>query len=311
MLDLNRFHGIFPPILTPLTDDEEVDHASLRRLVNYLIDGGVNGIWVTGTTGEFPAFDRAERAAIVATVVDAVAGRVPIIAGIGDASTRLAIGHGHEAVQAGIDAVALTPPYYYSNSQDELLEHYRAVRQAVDAPLLVYNIPQTVKVKLDVSTVLTLAAEGTVVGIKDSQNDLDWFRQLMYGARAQGNNFRGFLGTRYLIDAGLLAGAHGAIPGISNVAAADCVAAYVAARAQDWESADRHTERIIQLQKIANIAGGSANASAFSGMKAMLKGLGVLESARVRLPLRTASRSEQERIAVATAEAKLPAFAHA
>jgi len=311
MLSLDRLHGIFTPILTPLTEDESVDHLSLERLVNYLIDNGVNGIWATGTTGEFPCFDRDEREAILRTVVDAVAGRVPVIAGIGDAATRLAIAHGHAAQRAGVDAIALTPPYYYSNSQDELLEHFRATHRAVDLPLLVYNIPQTVKVKLDVQTVLTLAREGTVVGIKDSQNDLDWFRQVMTGVRDARLSFRGFLGTRILIDSGLLAGAHGAIPGISNVNVADCVAVYEAARRGDWATADHHTVRTIEIQKIVNLAKGSPSASSFSGMKAMLRALGIISTARVRLPLRTVSAAEEASIARATAEFGLPAPATA
>jgi 4-hydroxy-tetrahydrodipicolinate synthase len=311
MLDLNRLHGIFTPILTPLTDQEDVDHPSLARLVNYLIDLGVHGIWATGTTGEFPCFDQSERESILRTVVDAVAGRVPVIAGIGDASTRLAIANGHAAERAGVDAVALTPPYYYVNSQEELLEHFRAVRRAVNLPLLVYNIPQTVKVKMDVQTVLTLAREGTVAGIKDSQNDLDWFRMVMTAVREEGLNFRGFLGTRILIDSGLIAGAHGAIPGISNVSAADCVAVYEAARRGDWATADRHTVRTIKIQNIVNIAKGSPTASSFSGMKAMLKALGVISTSRVRLPLRTVTPEEEARIAQATADFGLPSPAMA
>lgn len=306
MLNLADLQGIITPILTPLTDDEAVDHASLERLVGYLLKLGVNGIWGTGTTGEFPCFDQREREAILTTIVGAVGGRVPVIAGIGDASTRLAIGHGLAAKRAGVDAIALTPPYYYSNSQDELLEHYRAVHQAVDLPLMVYNIPQNVKVKLDVQTVLTLAREGTVVGIKDSQNDLDWFRQLMSATRADGLDFRGFLGTRILIDSGVIAGANGAIPGVSNVNAADCVAVYQAARRGDWETANQHTLRTIAVQKIIAIAKGSPTASSFSGMKAALKSLGVLKSARVRLPLRTVTAEEETRIARAIAEFGLP-----
>jgi 4-hydroxy-tetrahydrodipicolinate synthase len=305
-LDLSRLHGIFTPMLTPLTADEAVDHASLRRHVSYLLAQGVHGIWSTGTTGEFPCFSQAERASIVRTVVDAVAGRVPVIVGIGDASTRLAINHGQAARDAGADAVALTPPYYYVNSQDELLEHFRAVPAAVDLPLLVYNIPQNVKARMEVPTVLTLASEGTVVGVKDSQNDLDWFRQLMTAVSERGLNFRGFLGTRILIDAGIIAGAHGAIPGVSNVVAADCVGAYEAARRGDWSTAERHTRRIIAVQNIINLAKGSPTASSFSGMKAMLAALGVIESARVRLPLRTVGDEEASRIAAATREFGLP-----
>ncbi len=308
MLQLDRLHGIFPPIVTPLTDDEEVDHASLRRLVAYLLDQGVHGIWVTGTTGEFPCFSPTEREAIVTTVVDAVSGRVPVIAGIGDASTRLAIAHGQAAKRAGVDAVALTPPYYYVNNQDELLDHFRAVRAAVDLPLLVYNIPQNVKTRVEVSTVLTLAEEGTVVGLKDSQNDLDWFRQVLTETRRRGLPFRGFLGTRILIDAGRIVGAHGAIPGIANVVAVDCVAAYQAACAGDWEAADRHTGRILDVQKIVGLARGSPTSSSFSGMKAILTSLGVLASPRVRRPLRTVTAEEEAAIAAAVARFGLPAL---
>ncbi len=308
-LELNRLQGIFPPILTPQLEDESVDHASLRRLVQYLLAQGVNGIWATGTTGEFPCFSGSERASVVQTVVETVSGRVPVVVGIGDASTRLAIEHGHAARIAGADAIALTPPYYYVNSQEELLEHFRAVRAAIDLPLLVYNIPQTVKARMEVPTVLTLATEGTVVGVKDSQNDLDWFRQVMTATGDRGLNFRGFLGTRILIDAGRIVGAHGSIPGVSNVVAADCVGAHEAAARGDWALADRHTRRINDVQKIIGIARGSATASSFSGMKSILKSIGVLATSRVRLPLRTVSAEEESRIAAAIKEFGLPELA--
>jgi 4-hydroxy-tetrahydrodipicolinate synthase len=309
MIDLERLRGIFTPILTPLTEDDEVDHASLRRLVSYLLDQGVNGIWATGTTGEFPCFTHAERESIVETVVDTVAGRLPVVVGIGDASTRLAIDNGRAAKRAGADAIALTPPYYYVNSQDELLEHFRAVRAAIDLPLLVYNIPQNVKARMDVPTVVTLASEGTVVGVKDSQNDLDWFRQVMTTTRERGLTFRGFLGTRILIDAGRIAGAHGSIPGVSNVVPAHCVGAYESAERGDWAQADYHTRRTMDVQRIINIARGSQTASNFSGMKAILKAQGVVTTSRVRMPLRSASRDEEERIASAVAEFGLPTLA--
>ena len=127
--------GYFPPILTPMNDDESPDLESLASLIDFLIGNGVHGIWVNGTTGEFPCFDAAERASIVRRTVATVADRVPVIAGIGDCSTRLAVHHGNLAAEAGADAIALTPPYYYSTSQSELLEHFRRLRAEVDAPL--------------------------------------------------------------------------------------------------------------------------------------------------------------------------------
>lgn len=296
MLDLNRLHGIVPPILTPMNEDESPDFESLASLVDFLIDNGVHGIWVNGTTGEFPCFDAAERGAIVRRTVETVAGRVPIIAGIGDCSTRLAIHHGRLAAEAGVDAIALTPPYYYATSQSELLDHFRRLRTEVDAPLLVYNIPQTVKVKLDVSTMLTLADEGTVIGLKDSQNDLDWFRQVMIGARRSGKNIRGFLGTQALIDAGVLAGAHGAIPSTSNIAARACVGAYEAARRGDMASANLYQERVIAARVIASVVQGSNQGAILAGMKSALKLMGVIKSAKVSGPFRTASAEEEARI---------------
>lgn len=174
--------GVVPPVVTPLTIDEQVDHASLRRLIKWLLQRGVHGLWVMGSTGEFAALDAQQRAEAIATVVDTVAGRVPVLAGISDAGTELAVRHGRAAREAGADAVAATPPYYFPVAQDEILAHYRRIREAVDLPLLIYNFPKMVKVNLDLSTALELAGEGTVIGIKDSQNDLEWFRRLMVGA---------------------------------------------------------------------------------------------------------------------------------
>ena len=125
-MDLGRLHGIVPPILTPLNEDQSVDHESLARLVDHLIGEGVHGIWAMGTTGEFACFTADEREAAVATTVKAVRGRVPVVACIGDASTLLAIDQGKRAVRAGAEYVALTPPSYYANNQAELEVHFRA-----------------------------------------------------------------------------------------------------------------------------------------------------------------------------------------
>src|SRR5918911_3344065 len=194
-----ELRGIFVPMLTPLDADERVDESSLRRLVDFLIDAGVHGIWSMGTTGEFAALPEAERARGVEATIEQVAGRVPVIANIGDSSTGLALRHARHAVEAGADALALTPPHYYPHSMDEMLIHFRTVKEAhPDLPLLVYNIPQTVKVKMTLPTTLQLAREGTVQGIKDSQNDLRWFRMLATSIRRDGleERFRLFLGTR-------------------------------------------------------------------------------------------------------------------
>ncbi len=291
-----RLHGIFVPMLTPLAADESVDVDSVRRLVDFLVGAGVHGIWAMGTTGEFAALTEAERARGVAATVEQVAGRVPVIANIGDSSTGLALRHARHAVEAGADALALTPPHYYPHSMDEMLTHFRALKEAFpDLPLLVYNIPQTVKVKMSLATTLQLAREGTVQGIKDSQNDLRWFRSLVQSIRADGleDQFRLFLGTRTLIDAGFVIGAHGAIPATSNVAPAAAAETWEACVRGDLALAGRAQEVVIAYEDLADVArGGSAEAASFSTMKLTLREWGVIADARLTRPLRSLAEGE-------------------
>jgi 4-hydroxy-tetrahydrodipicolinate synthase len=309
--ELAQLRGIIPPILTPIQPDGQVDLLSLTRLTNWLIRQGVHGIWACGTTGEFPCFDADERENVIGTCAEAAAGRVPVVANVSDCSTRLAVEHGRRALRAGADAVAVTPPYYYSNSQDELLSHYRGVREAVDAPLFVYNIPSTVKIKVEVETIVTLAAEGTVVGIKDSQNDLDFARTLSLAATERGVPLRLFLGTRSLIDAAFLVGAHGCIPGIANVAPKACVEAYDAAWRGDFAVAFKAQQRVVDSLAVTRVAKGSAQAANMGGMKAALKAMGVIHHSLLAAPLRSPSPEEEERITEVTRRLGLPVLSPA
>jgi 4-hydroxy-tetrahydrodipicolinate synthase len=295
--------------MTPMLPDETPDLASLERLLGFLLDQGVHGFWVLGTTGEFPTMDEQERESVLETAVKFAAGRVPVIAGICDASTKLAIRHGKAALRAGVDAVAVTPPYYYPNSQDELLAHYRGVRNGVDLPLFIYNFPQMVKVKLDVKTAVQLADEGTVIGIKDSQNDLQWYRDTALATQAKGIDFRMFAGTRSLIDASILAGGHGAIPSVSNIAPAACVATYEAAARGDYATAAEQQALVIKWDSLPSVAqGGSANGASFSAMKVILKAWGIIEHDTVSQPLRPLAESERGELMRRVAELPAPAL---
>ncbi len=277
-------------MLTPLNADETLDETSLRKLVDFLVDAGVHGIWSMGTTGEFAGLPEGERARGVAATVEQVNGRVPVIANIGDSSTTLALKHARHAVEAGADALALTPPHYYPHSMDEMLIHFRAVKEAFPSlPLLIYNIPQTVKVKMSIPTTLQLAREGTAQGIKDSQNDLRWFRMLAVAIREDGleDQFRLFLGTRILVDAAQVIGAHGAIPATSNVAPAAAAEAWEAAVRGDFALAKQAQEVVMRYEDLADVArGGSPDAASYSSMKNILREWGVIAGTRLTRPLR-------------------------
>lgn len=310
MIDLTRLHGIVPPVLTPLHDDETVDTRSFTTLLEYLLSEGVHGLWICGTTGEFACLDLEQRALAVRTAVATARGRVPIVANVGDCSTALAIRQARAAAEAGADILALTPPYYYSNSQTELLDHFRAMRAAVDRPLLVYNIPQTVKVKLEVATMATLANEGTVVGLKDSQNDLDWFRKVVLATREKAPQLRGFLGTLALIDSAVLIGGIGSIPGISNIYPRWCVLCHEAAVQGDWAAAARWQSLIVGGAGVTSVGAGSATANTFGGMKAILQAEGIITNRRLAAPLRGLSDAEAEKVVAAyRAVVKVPAAA--
>jgi 4-hydroxy-tetrahydrodipicolinate synthase len=295
-----QLHGILVPILTPLLPDERVDIRSLRRLVGYLLDAGVHGIWALGTTGEFAALDAAQRAAAARAVVAEVGGRVPVVVNVGDSGTGLALRHAAAAVDAGADYLALTPPHYYPHSQDEVRAHFERVKDRfADVPLLAYNIPQTVKVKLGLDTTLALVADGTIGGIKDSQNDLQWFRQLSLAVTAEGlgEQFRMLLGTRSLIDVAVHVGAHGAVPAVGNVAPAECVAAYRRSLEGDGAAALAAQALAIRYEALGDLAGGgSANAGLLSAMKVVLRHRAVLDTADVTAPLRPLTAGEATRV---------------
>ena len=208
-----QIQGVIVPMLTPLNSDETVDVPSLRSLVNYLIDNGVHGIWASGTTGEFANLPDSERVRSMEAVVDEVAGRVPVIGNISSVSTQLSVTLAQEVSELGMDGIALTPPYYYPDSQDELMDHYRYTRDSVGVPLWVYNIPQTVKTAVEPSTIAALAAEGTVVGVKDSSGAGELLAQLNVLCDQGEISLLRFLGTTFRVTNAGSVGVHGVIPG--------------------------------------------------------------------------------------------------
>jgi 4-hydroxy-tetrahydrodipicolinate synthase len=284
-LNFEPFHGIFTPLVTPLDEDENLDLESLGRLVEFQIERGVYGFWAMGTTGEFAAFMPDERAAAIRIVVHRSAGRVPVIANVSDAATRLVLCHAESAEDAGADAIAATPPYYYPHSQGELLAHYRAIAHATTLPLFIYNIPQTVRVAVGLQTAIELAEEGTVAGIKDSQNDLEWFRELTLTLGRSKPSFTAFAGTRHLIDAAVLAGAAGAIPSIANAYPELCVSTYESAARGDFAAAKESQSKIIEIERDIKPRTGSRNAATIGGLKETLKKRGVIANATVTAPL--------------------------
>lgn len=292
-----EFKGVIIPILTPINPDETVDVPSLRRLVNYLIDNGVHGIWASGTTGEFAALPDRQRVITIETVVDEVAGRVPVIGNVSGAATQVSIELALAVREAGLDGMAVTPPYYYPNAQDEMLDHYRYMSDRIGSPLWVYNIPQTVKTAVDPGTVVTLASEGTVVGVKDSSGAGELLAQLNVLCEQGDIDLKRFLGTVFRITSTAGVGVHGVIPGIGNLVPGISAKAWEAGMAGDTATAREMNAKLLVAQKIGGLAkGGGPNAASFSGMKSALKIMGVIDHDNVTRPMRPLTDEEKQGI---------------
>jgi 4-hydroxy-tetrahydrodipicolinate synthase len=288
-----------------MTEDYEIDTASLRRLVGFLIENGVNGLFLLGSTSEAAFLTDAQRATVIETVLAATHGRVPVLAGIVDMTTARCIEHARAARRAGVDALVLTAPFYMQPTQDEIMQHFRTVRAAVDLPIIAYDIPVFVNVKLANDTVMRLAHEGTIIGIKDSSGNEADFRRLAM-SRATNPSFCVFTGSELLIDHAVHSGASGAVPGLANVDPAGFVRLYQAARSGDWATARREQERIFTLYTIVHVAPPSRmsrGSSAFGSFKTalMLRGIlanNVVGRPQIRLNAEEVARVRQTLITV-------------
>ena len=291
--DLN-VRGVVVPILTPLTPEEAVDVASLRRLTNYVIDNGVHGIWAAGTTGEFAALDEPARRLVIETVVDEAAGRVPVIGNVSAPATRATVAAAEALRDCPVTGVAATPPYYYSNTQDELIDHFRAIAGRSAQPLWVYNIPSTVKVTVEPGTIAALAADGTVVGVKDSSGGGETFAQLVMLCRSRNLALYRFVGSVWRATmAGL--GAHGIIPGIANLAPRSVSGAWEAGQSGDQEAAEKCHHETLAATRVSQLASGSSG-TGYAALKSALKVMGIIEHDAVSAPFRPLDEAAKARL---------------
>jgi len=207
--------GIIPAMVTPLDQDEKIDEAGIRKIINYLIDSGVHGIFVCGSQGESYALTEDEKRKVIEISVDEVNGRVPVYAGTGAVTTKATIRLSRYAVDVGADAVTIVTPYFIKPSQDELYMHYKRIAESVDSPILIYNNPGRTNVNLEAETVKKLADIDNIVGIKDSSGDLTLTAQYIMECP---DDFAVLAGRDSLILATLLYGGKGAVAATANVA---------------------------------------------------------------------------------------------
>jgi 4-hydroxy-tetrahydrodipicolinate synthase len=283
----HTFHGIVPPVVTPINADGTVNYDDLTNVIEYLIASGVHGIFALGSTGQVCYLSEEDRVAVVKHIVKVNSGRVPVIAGAMEVSPHSVIRTANKMIEAGADAIVTTAPMYTINDETEVADHFRIVAAGISAPLFAYDIPVRVHKKLSPKLLVQLGKEGVIVGVKDSSGDDVSFRRLIAYNEAAGKPLALFTGHEMVVDAMALIGADGAVPGVANVEAGAYVRLWNAAKAGDYATAVKEQLFINELFEIVFApTGRSGDATGVGAFKAGMVARGILSSAGTTAPLK-------------------------
>ena len=209
------FTGSLVALVTPMLPDGSLDMARFRALVDWHVDQGTDGLVIVGTTGESPTVSMDEHCGLIAAAVEQAAGRIPIIAGTGANSTAEAIELSHCAKRAGAAAGLSVAPYYNKPTQEGLYQHFRAIAEAVELPLILYNVPGRTVADISNDTALRLAEVPGVIGIKDATGNIERGSELIKRAPKSFSIYSGDDASGMVL---MLLGGHGVISVTSNVA---------------------------------------------------------------------------------------------
>ena len=250
---------------TPFDRAGRVDEERLSDLTDYLIEGGVDGLFPLGTTGEFALLTREERRRVIGVVVDRAASRVPVLAGVSDPSPLNAISYAKDAADTGADGVVATPPYYYRVGEDGLYEHFRTIHESIRLPLVLYNIPEWTHNFVPLSVVSRLAEERTIVGMKYTEYNM---LNLANFIRAVGGKIAVFTGSDAMTYACLEGGGSGAVISISNIAPRTSSSIYdlvVAGRLRDALRAQQALMPVVEAAGVGYFPAGLKEAMKAAG----------------------------------------------
>jgi len=243
--------GIIPPIVTPMHEDESINTEELRRQVDRQIENGVHALFCFGTNGEGYILNGKEKELVLKTVVDETAGRVPVYAGTGCISTKETIEQSKMAQDAGADVLSIITPSFAKASQEELYTHYRRVAEAVDMPIVLYNIPMRTGNALEPGTVARLAEIDNIVGAKDSSGNFDNMKA--YIDLTKDKDFAVLAGNDGLILKCLMAGGSGGIAGRANVYPFTMASIYNCFISGDLEGAQRYQDSVLSLGDVIKL----------------------------------------------------------
>jgi 1-pyrroline-4-hydroxy-2-carboxylate deaminase len=229
-----QWAGVFPATTTQFDRDAALDVPASQKVVDGLIADGVNGIICMGTVGENCSLTGQEKRTLLAAVQEVVGGRVPVLCGVAEYTTALAVQFARDAERAGIDGLMVLPAMVYNSNRRETIQHYRTVAQSTGLPIMIYNNPVAYRVDVTVDMFRDLADLPNVVAIKESSEDT---RRLTDLRRAYGARFTLFAGVDDVVLESLMLGADGWVSGLTNAFPRESVAMYALARAGRYEEA--------------------------------------------------------------------------
>ena len=292
---MKKFKGTGVAIVTPFKKDFSIDFAALGRVVNHVIEGGVNYIVALGTTGESVTLTKEEKKAVVSSVLETVDKRVPIVVGIGGNNTQEIINSARNMDLSGVDAILSVAPYYNKPGQRGLFQHFKAIATSSPLPVILYNVPGRTSCNISSDTCLELAHKcENIIGIKEASGDL---AQIMRILKGKPENFSVISGDDMLALPIIAAGGTGVISVLANAYPSPTSELINHCLKNNFKSAREIQFLFIEIIELLFVEGNP------SGVKAMLNQLNIIENI-LRLPLVPVSKPTLEKIQKAMKEVK-------
>jgi 4-hydroxy-tetrahydrodipicolinate synthase len=270
-----KIEGVFPALPTPFTLNGVLDETGLAKLVQHVIAGGVHGLWVLGSTSEFPSLNRNQKDKIVEICVQKAEGRIPVIVGVGDPDERALIKNSEAAQRAGASACFATLPYYYTLDSAESIQYLHRIASAVSLPFVFYDNPFSTNVRLDRDAMLEVALIPNLIAIKESSADFRRFIEVSQtlAGRAPASLLQGI--EQLAAPSLLLGGACGVVMALVSVVPNLFVELYETALRGDVEELRRLQRQVLRLCRLYEVKGAATDGAFFAGLKAALEVVGI------------------------------------
>ena len=272
-----KLSGLIPPMVTPLDEKRRLDKKGTKNMVNHLLKGGVDGIFLLGTTGEGPHLSYAIREELVKTVCRLVKGRVPVLVGITETDMDDAVAFASKCKAYGAAAVVAAPPYYFKLTQAECVAWFTEMADRLPLPLVVYDMPAHTDTVIEPATIAKLAAHPNIIAMKDSSSIIALFNKFRVALEPYAGKFSLFMGPDEAMGEAVLLGADGGVCTGANLWPAQFKAMYLAAKAGDVEKV-RRLQRFTTMSSYLLYGLGQGQIGFLKGVKCAVAEMGLIQN---------------------------------